>query len=141
MLKGRLEKNLFNGILHADDPHLKLSFDGLADLRGKWPKVDFTANVEHFDPRAFGLIGGKGYSGLSMRMEAHGLLAPDSLKGSIDLWDVNYCQDSVDLTWAIFPSRADTRMANRCSHYEATWPMPWSRVRSSPRACLMRSAA
>ncbi len=97
VLKGRLEKNLFNGILHADDPHLKLSFDGLADLRGKWPKVDFTANVEHFDPRAFGLIGGKGYSGLSMRMEAHGLLAPDSLKGSIDLWDVNYCQDSVDL--------------------------------------------
>jgi len=96
-LKGRLEKNLFNGVLHADDPHLKLDFDGLADLRGKWPKVDFTADIAHLDPRSFGLIGGEGYSGLSMRVEAHGELAPDSLKGSIDLWDVNYCQDSVDI--------------------------------------------
>ena len=96
-VKGRLEKNLFNGVLHCDDPHLKMDFDGLADLRGKWPKVDFTANIEHLDPRSFGLIGGEGYSALSMRVQATGELAPDSLKGAIRMQDVSYCEDSVDL--------------------------------------------
>jgi hypothetical protein len=96
-VKGRLEKNLFNGVLHCDDPHLKMDFDGLADLRGKWPKVDFTADIQHMDPRSFGLIGGEGFSGLSMRVQAAGELAPDSLKGSIHMQDVSYCEDSVDL--------------------------------------------
>lgn len=96
-LKGRLEKNLFNGMLQCDDPHLRMDFDGLADLRGKWPKVNFSANVEHLDPRSFGLIGGEGYSALSMRIRAEGEFAPDSLKGSIRMQDVEYCEDSVDL--------------------------------------------
>lgn len=96
-LKGRLERNLFNGVLHCDDPHLKMDFDGLADLRGKWPKVDFTADIQHVDPRSFGLISGNGFSGLSMRVQAAGELAPDSLKGSIRMQDVSFCEDSVDL--------------------------------------------
>ena len=96
-LKGRLEKNLFNGVLHCEDPDLALDFDGLADLRGKWPKVDFTADIAQFNPRAFGLIGGDGFSGLTMRVQAAGELAPDSLKGFIHMQDVSYCEDSVDL--------------------------------------------
>ncbi len=96
-LNGKLEKNLFNGTLHCDDPELKLDFDGLADLRGRWPKVDFTANVEHLDPRALGLIGGHGYSAIAMRITAKGEFAPDSLKGSIRMEDVSYCEDSLDL--------------------------------------------
>ncbi|MBK9760299.1 MAG: translocation/assembly module TamB [Flavobacteriales bacterium] len=96
-VKGRLEKNLFNGELHCDDPRLQLDFNGLADLRGRWPKVDFIADLQHFDPRAFGLIGGSGYSGLNMRVVARGELAPDSLKGSIIMEDVTWCEDSCDL--------------------------------------------
>lgn len=96
-VKGRLEKNLFNGVLHCEDPNLKMDFDGLADLRGKWPKVDFTADIRHFDPRSFGLIGGEGFSGLTMKVQATGELAPDSLKGSIQMQDVSFCEDSVDL--------------------------------------------
>ncbi len=96
-LKGRLEKNLFNGVLHCDDPNLKMDFDGLADLRGKWPKVDFTADIQHLDPRSFDLIGGQGFSAIAMRVEAQGEFAPDSLKGHIELREVSYCQDSVDL--------------------------------------------
>ena len=96
-LKGRLEKNLFNGVLHCDDPNLQMDFDGLADLRGKWPKVDFSADIRQFNPRSFGLFGGEGFSGITMRVQAAGELAPDSLKGSIRMEDVNYCADSVDL--------------------------------------------
>lgn len=96
-LNGRLEKNLFNGRLHCDDPKLRFDFDGLADLRGRWPKVDFTADIDHLDPRALGFIGGSGYSAIGMRVAAQGELAPDSLKGYIDMRDVTYCEDSLDL--------------------------------------------
>lgn len=96
-VKGRLEKNLFNGELQCDDPNLRMDFNGLADLRGRWPLVDFVADVEHFDPRAFGLLGGSGYSALRMKAKVSGELAPDSLKGSIVLEDVSWCEDSVDL--------------------------------------------
>lgn len=96
-LKGRLEKNLFNGELHCRDPKLLLDFNGLADLRGKWPDVDFKADVRRMDLRALGLIGGEGYSDLAMQVNAKGQLAPDSLQGMIRLRDVSFCEDSVDL--------------------------------------------
>jgi hypothetical protein len=96
-LNGKLEKNLFNGELHCDDPKLKLDFNGLADLRGRWPDVDFTADVRKMDLRALGLIGGSGYSDLVMEVRAKGELAPDSLKGSVHMEDVSFCNDSLDL--------------------------------------------
>ncbi|MEO8733617.1 MAG: translocation/assembly module TamB domain-containing protein, partial [Flavobacteriales bacterium] len=96
-LNGKLEKNLFNGELHCDDPKLKLDFRGLADLRGKWPVVDFNADVRRMDLRALGLIGGSGYSDLVMQIQAKGELAPDSLKGSVHMDDVSFCNDSLDL--------------------------------------------
>lgn len=96
-LNGKLEKNLFNGELHCNDPKLVLDFNGLADLRGKWPDVDFTANIHRMDLRALGLIGGEGYSDLVMRVDAKGQLAPDSLQGNIRMKDVSFCEDSIDL--------------------------------------------
>lgn len=96
-LNGKLEKNLFNGELHCDDPKVSLDFNGLADLRGRWPDVDFTADVHRLDLRTLGLIGGEGYSDIQMHVAAKGRLAPDSLQGTIRLEDVTYCQDSVDL--------------------------------------------
>lgn len=96
-LNGKLEKDLFNGELHCNDPKLQLDFNGLADLRGKWPEVDFSANVKRMDLRALGLIDGEGYSDLVMQVDAKGRLAPDSLQGSVRMKDVAYCQDTVDL--------------------------------------------
>ncbi len=93
-LNGQLEKNLFNGHLESTDPKAQFTFDGLADLRGRWPKVDFTADITQLDLRAMGLIGGEGYSSVAMKVEAQGELAPDSLKGSIHLRNVSYCEDS-----------------------------------------------
>lgn len=96
-LNGKLEKDLFNGELDCDDPKLKLHFDGLADLRGRWPVVDFTADVQRLDARALGLIGGTGYSDVVMQVRAQGELSPDSLQGAVLLQGVTYCQDSLDL--------------------------------------------
>ena len=96
-LNGLLERNRFEGRLRCADPKARFTFNGLADLRGRWPVVDFTANVEHMDPRALGIIGGQGYSSLSMKVTAQGELAPDSLKGLIALQDVFFCDDSLDL--------------------------------------------
>lgn len=96
-LNGKLEKNLFNGELHCRDPKLVMDFNGLADFRGKWPDVDFTADVQRMDLRGLGLIGGEGYSDLAMQVNAKGQLAPDSLQGMIRLRDVSFCEDSVDL--------------------------------------------
>lgn len=96
-LNGKLEKDLFNGELHCNDPKLQLDFNGLADLRGKWPNVDFKANVHRMDLRALGLLGGEGYSDLAMQVEAKGQLAPDSLQGTVRLSDVSYCEGPVEL--------------------------------------------
>lgn len=96
-LNGKLEKNLFNGELHCNDPKLVMDFNGLADLRGRWPDVDFTADVRRLDLRALGVIGGEGYSDIHMSINAKGQLAPDSLQGMVRMRDVSYCQDSVDL--------------------------------------------
>src|SRR5690606_38764801 len=96
-LYGKLERNLFNGELHCNDPKLMLDFRGLADLRGRWPEVDFSADVRRADLRALGLLGGEGYSDLHMSINAKGHLAPDSLQGMVRMRDVSYCQDSVDL--------------------------------------------
>ncbi|HEY0977096.1 MAG TPA: translocation/assembly module TamB domain-containing protein [Flavobacteriales bacterium] len=96
-LNGRLERNLFNGRLTCNDPNLQLDFDGLADLRGRWPKVDFNAQVRRMDLRALGVIGGHGFSDLVFDVRAEGELAPDSLKGSVYLSDVLYCEDTTDL--------------------------------------------
>lgn len=96
-LNGKLEKNLFNGALQCNDPKLLLDFQGLADLRGRWPEVDFNADIRRADLRALGVLGGEGYSDLQMRVNAKGHLAPDSLQGMVRMRDVSYCQDSVDL--------------------------------------------
>ncbi|MEO7081140.1 MAG: translocation/assembly module TamB domain-containing protein, partial [Flavobacteriales bacterium] len=96
-LNGKLEKNLFNGELHCNDPKLVLDFNGLADLRGRWPDVDFSADVRRLDLRALGVLGGEGYSDLHMSINAKGQLAPDSLQGMVRMRNVSYCQDSVDL--------------------------------------------
>lgn len=97
VLNGKLERNLFNGELHCNDPKVALDFNGLADLRGRWPDVDFSADVHRLDLRALGVLGGEGYSDLQLQVSAKGRLAPDSLQGVVRLNHVTYCQDSVDL--------------------------------------------
>lgn len=97
VLNGRLERNLFNGRLTCHDPNLDLDFDGLADLRGPWPKVDFRSSVRRLDLRALQLIEGSGFSDLVFDVEAVGELAPDDLQGEVHLTDVQYCQDTLDI--------------------------------------------
>jgi hypothetical protein len=90
---GRLERDLFNGSLTADDEHLVLDFEGLADLRGRWPLVDFKANVQHADLASLGLTKEAGYNTLSMLVNADGRLSPDSLEGRLEVKSISYCNE------------------------------------------------
>lgn len=90
---GRVERDLFNGSLSANDEHLVMDFSGLADLRGRWPVVDFQANVQHIDLAALGLTKEKGYNSLSVLIMADGRLSPDSLEGRVDVRGISYCNE------------------------------------------------
>lgn len=48
-VNGQYQNNKFNGDLIADDEHLKMSFNGLADLSQKKNKFDFKADIAHLD--------------------------------------------------------------------------------------------
>lgn len=91
---GKLERGLFNGSLSADDEHLVLDFEGLADMRGKWPLVDFKANLQHADLAALGLTTETGYNTLSLLITADGRLSPDSLEGQVDVKGISYCNEA-----------------------------------------------
>lgn len=88
---GRLERNLFNGTLRTDDENLQLRFKGLADLRGRWPKVDFTADLQHADLKALGFSKAPGYNALNLQLSANGRLSPDSLQGQLFVRGISYC--------------------------------------------------
>ena len=90
---GTLERDLFNGKLQVDDENMVMRFEGLADMRGRWPQVDFNAQVQHLDLRALGLAPNEQYSTLSMLLKATGRLSPDSLSGRLEAEKVSYCND------------------------------------------------
>ncbi|MHA7057038.1 translocation/assembly module TamB domain-containing protein [Aquimarina sp. M1] len=46
---GNLKDPVFDGKLVSDDPNVKFSFNGVADLSKKINNYDFTANVDHID--------------------------------------------------------------------------------------------
>lgn len=92
---GRLDPNRFDGQLTVRDPKLQLDFSGLADLRGRWPQVDFKARLQHADLDALAIAPGK-YRVLSADIEARGQLAPDSLTGTIRALDISYCVDTAE---------------------------------------------
>ncbi len=94
--KGHLERNLFNGSLHVDDENLRLDFKGLADLRARWPQVDFFADLQHADLHALGFTKEKGYNALNMQVSAKGRLSPDSLQGRLEARGISYCVGEVE---------------------------------------------
>lgn len=94
--RGVLERDLFDGWLTVRDNDLMLDFKGLADLRGRWPLVDFTAEVDHADLQALGIAPREGYHAIAARIEARGRLSPDSLQGRLEATDISYCDDRGD---------------------------------------------
>ncbi|MBK8497945.1 MAG: translocation/assembly module TamB [Flavobacteriales bacterium] len=90
---GHIERNLFNGELHARNDKLWLDFKGLADMRKRWPEVDFFAKVQHADLRELGFTRKPGYNTVSLDVAARGRLSPDSLRGSLQVSDISYCDE------------------------------------------------
>lgn len=90
--KGKLERNLFNGALTVNDNALILDFEGLADMRGRWPLVDFRAELDHANLTALGIAPFDGYNTLRMDVDAQGRLSPDSLLGKLSMRDIAFCR-------------------------------------------------
>lgn len=93
VVKGELADRVFNGFLTCDDEDFQFDFNGLADLTGKWPQLDFEAFVEHADPYALGFHNFPPGGSVSARITAEGLIAPDSLNGQVTVKDVLYCNE------------------------------------------------
>jgi hypothetical protein len=91
---GRLERDLFNGALQVQDENLVMDFRGLADMRGRWPLVDFAAQVQHLDLKALGLAPKEEYSTLSVLVNVEGRLSPDSLLGRLEAKSISYCNEN-----------------------------------------------
>lgn len=90
-VNGTAERDLFNGELACRDPNLHMDFKGLADMRGRWPEVDFSAMVQHADLAALNIIDTSAWNTLSVLVTAKGRLSPDSLAGRVELRDIWYC--------------------------------------------------
>jgi TamB, inner membrane protein subunit of TAM complex len=93
---GHIERNLFKGKLNTADENLMLDFEGLADLRGRWPLVDFKAKLHHADLKALGFTNAPGYNALSMDADVQGRLSPDSLLGDLRMLGISYCVNDVE---------------------------------------------
>lgn len=55
-VSGDLGNKIFNGLLIADDPNIKLKFNGLADLSEEIKKFDFKANVGYANLKALNFV-------------------------------------------------------------------------------------
>jgi hypothetical protein len=55
-VSGDLGNKIFNGKLKADDPNLKLDFNGLADFSQDKKKLDFTANVGYANLKVLNFV-------------------------------------------------------------------------------------
>lgn len=119
--KGHLERNLFNGSLTTDDEKLQLDFKGLADLRGRWPKVDFTADLQHADLHALGFESAKGYNALNLQIAARGRLSPDSLQGRLDARGISYCVGDAEYDLGDITLVSDRELGENVLRLDATF--------------------
>ena len=108
-VNGRLERNLFNGAARINDPKLQMVFSGLADLRGRWPKVDFNSSIAHIDLRALDLLPTDKYNVAAASVRANGTFSPDSLKGFIAIEGISYCTADGDHELGDVTLRSDRR--------------------------------
>ncbi|WP_231632468.1 translocation/assembly module TamB domain-containing protein [Mangrovimonas sp. TPBH4] len=53
---GRLESDVFNGIINSSDPNFKFRFDGLADLSKDIKTLDFSADVAYANLKALNFV-------------------------------------------------------------------------------------
>lgn len=118
---GHLERNLFKGSLTTNDENLRMDFSGLADLRGRWPLVDFTADVQHADLKALGFTEAPGYNALNLEVRAKGRLSPDSLLGSLDVHGISYCVGDKDYDLGDIRIESDRSMGENILRLDASF--------------------
>ncbi|MFN5355417.1 MAG: translocation/assembly module TamB domain-containing protein [Bacteroidota bacterium] len=90
-LQGKLANRLFAGSLTANDPNLRLEFEGSIDLRQKAPVFDFLLNVEHAGLTELKLIDRPEPAALAMEAEIRlSGSTLDDINGSLHVSELTY---------------------------------------------------
>lgn len=109
-VNGKLERQIFSGLLSVRDPHLNLNYDGTFDFSGQSMKMNFQSNVNHIN---------LDYLGVTKNLEAK-LKADidgdftfsnlDDFLGNLDIKNLHFTSktDTVDIPEAhLISSRTD----------------------------------
>lgn len=101
---GSLQKRLFEGKLTAQDPNLKLAFDGLVNFKEKTPKLSFKASVESANLQALKLTEQNYVFGTELKLDITGIDI-DDFNGSGSIYNTkiytetdSFNLDSLQLT-------------------------------------------
>lgn len=92
---GRLESDVFNGIINSSDPNFKFRFDGLADLSKDIKTLDFSADVAYANLKALNFVKKDSVSifkgNVVMSMKGSSV---DDAKGSLRFKNTTYINQS-----------------------------------------------
>lgn len=92
--EGKIKNNFFEGDLSVNDPNLKMSFTGKADLSGKVPDLRFDARIDSSNLGNLGFLPKENEHLLSakvtMRLKGSNI---DNMEGSAEVDELNYRKD------------------------------------------------
>ncbi|SMC58912.1 hypothetical protein SAMN06296427_10491 [Moheibacter sediminis] len=95
-VNGKLERQIFSGLLSIRDPHLNLNYDGTFDFSGKTMKLDFQSNVNHIN---------LDYLGLTKNLEAK---VKAEIGGNFTFSNIDDFLGNLDIKNLHFTSKTDT---------------------------------
>ena len=109
-VEGDVENKKFDGNFTLDDENIKMDFLGRFDFNNEVPVFDFTADIEKikFDNLNFHILNSDSTSELSLLLTANFIGTNiDNIKGSIDLFNVNYKQQDKEISYSEIRLRND----------------------------------
>ncbi|WP_431157641.1 translocation/assembly module TamB domain-containing protein [Winogradskyella poriferorum] len=90
-VSGDLGNKIFNGLLKADDPNLKLDFNGLADFSQEIKNFDFNADVEYANLKVLNFVTRDSVSEFKGRVRMTALGSSyDNASGAINIKNTKY---------------------------------------------------
>jgi hypothetical protein len=102
-INGTISRSFFNGRFNADDPHLKVDFNGSVDFSGQKPAFDFIARIDKMHLKALNFTKDSLAISTLLNIDASGS-SVDNLEGKVEAFNtsirtkkVSYHLDSMDL--------------------------------------------
>jgi hypothetical protein len=95
-IDGVLASRKFDGKLTADDPNIKLDFDGKVNFAGEEPEFNLSANIAHINAKALGFTEDSIVANADMRLDFKGSNI-DNFVGSAYIYNMDIMRDSTRL--------------------------------------------